>query len=57
MIGEWMGWMGRMDGVGLMRRIRWGKVEKEIDRKVTLVALRPFFCWGAVSWILGFDFF
>ena len=32
--------MGRVGG---MRRIRWGKVEEEIDRKVTLVALRSFF--------------
>ena len=28
--------------MGRMRRIRWGKVEEEIDRKVTLVALRSF---------------
>ena len=35
--------MGRVGGVGWMRRIRKGKVEEEIDRKVTLVALRSFF--------------
>ena len=40
--GEWVGWMGRIGG------IRWGKVEEEIDRKVTLVALRSFLFgdWG-----------
>ena len=37
--------------VGGMRRIRWRKVEEEIDRKVTLVALRSFFVGG---W--GLDF-
>ena len=53
-MGEWDEWMGRMDGVGGMRRIRWGKVEEEIDRKVTLVALRSFFFFfglGLSYWI------
>ena len=31
-----------MDG---MRQDKMGKVEEEIDRKVTLVALRSFFVW------------
>ena len=45
--------MGRVGGVGWMRRIRKGKVEEEIDRKVTLVALRSFFVgeWGLSYWI------
>ena len=51
--------MGRVGGVGWMRRMDGGKVEEEIDRKVTWVAVRSFFVWGLgiVGWALVFDFF
>ena len=34
-----------------------GKVGEEIDRKVTLVALRSFFVWEWGFWIVRLNFF
>lgn len=34
-----------------------GKVEEEIDRKVTLVALRSFLFGDGGVWIVGLNFF